>query len=154
MRYLLTLKVEILMNLIKPILLGIAIMSLSFNTMASVVYDYGNSPDKLKHKIKKSLRIASNPYPFQQNYEACKDAAPGECQITVMISSGIHISGTDNKKHFTVRFTGAEAPYSACHFYPTHPNIINNYDMMGVQCFNNQHVPTPYCSYNKGKCGD
>ena len=90
------------------------------------------------------------PYPLGTQYTNCKNESNTvNCQVQIMANGGIHNSATDPKLHFTVRFAGEQALYDACHFYPNDAQSI----LTGVQCYNLNHTPAPYCSYTKMKCG-
>ncbi len=42
-----------------------------------------------------------------------------ECEVSIHSGAGIHISATDSRRHITIRFSGTDRPYDACHIYET-----------------------------------
>jgi hypothetical protein len=115
---------------------------------ADVVFN-PNGNANINNSISRMLTQAM-PYPLSTQYTSCKNEPNAvNCQVQIMANGGIHQSNTDPTLHFTVRFAGAQALYEACHFYPNAAQDA----LTGVQCYDLNHAPAPYCSYSKMKCG-
>ncbi|WP_153066248.1 MULTISPECIES: hypothetical protein [Xanthomonas] len=77
------------------------------------------------------------PEPLRGTLDTCSNtAAAANCQVRVMANAGVHTSASDDQQHFTIRFAGNAAPYSACHVYPQEPANRNNPNVAEANCFN------------------
>ena len=131
-----------LKNLLLFLTLGCSLAS------ADVVFN-PNGNANITNNISRML-AQPMPYPLGTRYTNCKNEPnAANCRVQIMADGGIHTSATDPRLHFTVRFSGGQALYDACHFYPNDTQTT----LIGTQCYNLNHTPAPYCSYSKMKCG-
>ncbi|CAD0330261.1 hypothetical protein CFBP7900_18880 [Xanthomonas hortorum pv. carotae] len=80
--------------------------------------------------------------PLQTLLHQCETAPQATCEVTILANGGVHTSATDDKQHFTLRFTGNPAPYLACHVYPQSPGNTNDKRLQGATCYDAQHNGT------------
>ncbi|UXA48578.1 hypothetical protein [Xanthomonas prunicola] len=114
--------------------LSIGLLALSQNAFATMQWN-ANANNAVNQRI--TAMYANIPAPLQNTLNTCSNnAAAANCRVRVMANGGIHTSASDDAQHFTIRFDGAAAPYSACHIYPQAPAAANNTNVAGANCFN------------------
>jgi hypothetical protein len=115
------------------IVLSIGLLSLGQTALATKVWNA--NPNQVQNNWISGM-YANISGPLKATLQQCEAAAQPACEVTIEANGGVHISRTDNRQHFTLRFTGNAAAYTACHVYPTTPNIPGSKGLDGANCYN------------------
>ncbi len=114
------------------IVLSIGLLSLSQAALATKVWNA--SPNQVQNNWISGM-YANISGPLKATLQQCEAAAQPACEVTIEANGGVHASA-DKRQHFTVRFTGNAAAYTACHVYPRTPDTPGSIGLEGANCYN------------------
>ncbi|MEA9586268.1 hypothetical protein VC279_08175 [Xanthomonas sp. WHRI 10064A] len=122
-----------------PIVLLLGLLASSQTALASK--QWNASPNQVQNNWISGMYAAIGA-PLQATLRRCELAQAAVCEVIILANGGVHTSPADDNQHFTLRFTGAQAPYTACHIYPQDPGNTTSKALTGALCYDPQHRGT------------